>query len=108
MAQIHATAAAVVATAKALLALADDPSEVEFTHGPDGAMFIVSDALADKLVAMTDDDTTVTEQEKPTTVTEAPAVVPVELEKPDGTPVQAPPVAPERKINPRAKVTTKE
>lgn len=103
MAQIHATADAVVATAKALLALADDPSEVEFTHGPDGAMFIVSDALADKLVAATDDGTTHTEVQAP--------VEPVELEKPDSPVVTAPPApapAPERKINPRAKVTTKE
>ncbi len=98
MAQIHATADAVVATARALLALADDPSEVEFTHGPEGgAMFIVSDALADKLVAASDEDEA---KDKAPVSTQAP----VELEKPDAPTVTAPPAA-TTKLNPRAKVS---
>lgn len=94
MAQIHATASAVVATARALLALADDPSEVEFTHGPQGPMFVVSDALAEKLMASTEEDEAKEQQ----------AQVPVELEKPDAPVVTAPPTAPV-KANPRAKVS---
>jgi hypothetical protein len=105
MAQIHATADAVTATAKALLALADDPNEVEFTHGPEGAMFIVSDALADKLVAATGDDVVVSEKTGTASVQ-----APVELESPDDdnpTPPPPPPPASTSapaKVNPRAKV----
>lgn len=99
MAQIHATASAVVATARALLALADDPNEVEFTHGPDGAMFIVSDALAQKLVDSSeeeDDKESAKDALEPPKASQQP---PVELEKPPAPP------APAARVNPRAKVT---
>jgi hypothetical protein len=75
--EIYAEPDAVVATATALLALADDVDDVAFSHGEKGAIFIVPQALADKLVSAS---------------ATAKPVEPVELETP-----------PPRKYGPRAK-----
>ena len=56
MAEIHVEADAVSATATALLALADSVDDVQFTHGPTGAMFVVPLALAEKLMEASAND----------------------------------------------------
>lgn len=56
MAEIHVEADAVSATATALLALADNVDDVQFTHGPTGAMFVVPLALAEKLMEASNND----------------------------------------------------
>lgn len=50
MAQIAVESAALKPTARLLLQLVTDPNQVEFTHGPEGSMFIVPDEVAEAFV----------------------------------------------------------
>lgn len=50
MAQIQVEAPALKATAKLLLQLVTDPDQVQFTHGPEGSVFIVPDEIAERFV----------------------------------------------------------
>jgi hypothetical protein len=99
MAEIHAEPDAVVATARLLLDLADDPGQVEFTHGPNGAMFIVPDELANHLYSVTQKPV---ELEEPEPVKVEPVKEPEPAPK---APVGAPPALEPKKatVNPRAK-----
>ncbi len=50
MAQIEVEYDVMGAAARLLLQIATNPNDIQFTHGPNGSMFIVPDAVAEEFV----------------------------------------------------------
>lgn len=64
MAQIEVDNDVMGATARLLLQLTSNPDDVVFTHGPNGSVFVVPDALAEDFVLAVE-ATTSTPKPKP-------------------------------------------
>ena len=50
MARFEVVNDVLVPTAQLLLQLVKDPDDVQFTHGPQGSVFVVPDAVAEEFV----------------------------------------------------------